>query len=104
MANKVSHRIRTNRRPAAGRHKREVPVAGTEAHRIWRANVVAGVRAAKLRRRKAGLLTLREVAAETCLPVGAVRKVFPVIQAGGRSYIRQSVVNKWKADTGADAA
>jgi hypothetical protein len=92
------------KRPPAGRHKRKVPPAGTEAHRIWRANVIAGVRAAKLRRRKAGLLTLREVAAETCLPVGAVRKVFPVIDAGGRCYVRQHLVSKWKVETGADAA
>jgi hypothetical protein len=81
-----------------------VPKAGTPGYERWRTNVAAGVRAAKLKRRAAGLLTPAEAAAETALPVSAVRSMFPVIKANGRCYIRQSVINKWKVETGADAA
>jgi hypothetical protein len=87
------------------RNVRRVPAPGTPEFADWRANVAEGVRAAKLRRRAAGLLTLSEVAIELALPMGAVRKMFPVIRAGGRCYIRRSMVEKWKIETGgADAA
>jgi hypothetical protein len=81
-----------------------VPEAGSEEHRIWRENVVAGVRRAKLKRRAAGLLSLTEAAVETCLPVSAVRKVFPVFYAGGKPYVRQRYVTQWLIETGGETA
>jgi hypothetical protein len=71
----------------------------------WKRNIASGMRAAKLKRREAGLRTLTEVAVELCLPVSAIRTMnFSIIEAGGRRYIRQSEVERWKKETGADAA
>jgi hypothetical protein len=50
-------------------------------------------------------MTFAEVAIELCLPVSAIRRMpFRVIEAGSRRFMRRSEVEKWKAETGADAA
>jgi hypothetical protein len=87
-----------------GRHARKVPNPGTEEHARWRENVREGVRKARLARRAAGLLTLREAALWTVLPLGAVKKEFPVFYAGGRPYVRERFVTEWLRETGGDVA
>lgn len=62
------------------------------------------MRAAKLKRRQAGLMTPTEVAVELGLSKRSVVAMFTVIAAGVRKYIRRSEVERWKAETGADAA
>jgi hypothetical protein len=85
------------------RHGRRVPPEGTPEHERWRANLVNGVREAKLRRRAAGMLTLTEVAVELALPVRAIKKMFPLIRAANRCYIWRSAIDRWKIETGGDA-
>jgi hypothetical protein len=81
-----------------------VPPRGTPEHVRWLERVNRGILAARKRRHEAGLLTLREVSVMTFLPLTAVRRVFPTIEIGQRSYVRAHVVKKWLADTGGDVA
>jgi hypothetical protein len=72
--------------------------------RAHRQAIRRGMADSKSRRMAAGLLTLAEVAAELCLPKSTVARMFPVIVAGSHRYIRRHEVERWKAETGADAA
>ena len=72
-------------------------------HAEWKKNIAAAMTAAKRKRVEvAHLLTLQQVAALTCLPVGAIRKMVDsgdlrCIQAGGRRYVPESEIGKLKA-------
>jgi hypothetical protein len=98
MTQKVSKSI--------GKRKvRRVPARGTPEYTRWHTNMVRGMRQSKLRRRASGLMTLREVAVDLCLSVKTIRRMnFPIIAAGSRCFIRRAEVERWKAETGADAA
>jgi hypothetical protein len=87
-----------------GIRRRKVALRGTRAFALWHRKLVEGMRAAKLKRREAGLLTPREVAAELCLSLKSVRAIFPVIRAGNREFVRRSEIEKWKRATGAEDA
>jgi hypothetical protein len=54
--------------------KRKTPPPGTPEYEVWRAKVSAGMRRAKIRRRKSGLLTFTQVAIKYDLPPGFVRR------------------------------
>jgi hypothetical protein len=82
-------------------HVRRVPERGTAQFTEWRQAVAEGVRQSKLRRRSGGLLTVGEAATLMCLPPSAARKLLPLIQVGGRSYVRLHLVRKWLAETDA---
>jgi hypothetical protein len=69
-----------------------VPDAGTPEFKRWRANVVAGKRKSKARRRSAGLMSIQEVALQFGLPVSFVRRKADrgevrTIESGPRRYI-----------------
>ena len=75
--------------------KRKTPRPGTPEFDDWRAKVSAGMRQAKTRRRKSGLLTFTQVAIKHDLPVGFVRRKadlgeLRVVASGYRRYVREA--------------
>jgi hypothetical protein len=69
------------------------PPPGTQEHAAWRAKVSEGMRRAKVRRRKAGLLTLMQIAVKYELPLGFVRRKvdageLQALKSGRRRYVR----------------
>jgi hypothetical protein len=54
---------------------RRVPPQGTPEYERWHRNVVAGMRRSRTLRRKAGLLTVTQVAREYGLPVSFIRRM-----------------------------
>lgn len=90
-------------------HNRRAPRAGTPEYQKWKEKIRMGMRAAKLRRRKAGLMTFMEVALDLCLPLYSVKRMvelnqIPAIQAGTRTYIRRAAVKAWMKEAGLAAA
>ena len=77
---------------------------GSRTYEVWRQNIANGMREAKLKRRQAGLMTPTEVGVELGLSRRSVEDLFPVIVAGTRKYIRRREVERWKTETGTDAA
>jgi hypothetical protein len=81
------------------RHPRRVPAQGTAAYKVWHKNVLAGIRKSHMRRRKAGLLTIPEVARERGLPVAFVKRKadrgeIATVESGARRYIFQSEADR----------
>jgi hypothetical protein len=75
--------------------KRKTPPPGTLEHEAWRAKVSAGMRRAKTRRRRSGLLTFTHVAIKYELPLGFVRRKadlgeLRVVESGYRRYVREA--------------
>ena len=78
-------------------------------HGEWRRNIAAGMRAAKLRRREAGLVTFPEAAVETCLAIYAIKRAadlgeFETVNAGSHRYIHRAELDRWKRQIGLSAA
>jgi hypothetical protein len=68
------------------------PLPGTPEHAEWKDKIRAGMRQAKRRRRKAGLLSITEVAVNWDLPLSFVKRKaddgeLPFIRAGSRRYV-----------------
>ena len=81
--------VATKRRKLHPRDRR------SRRHGEWRQNIAAGMRAAKLRRRAAGLVTFPEAAVETCLAVYAIKRAadlreFETVNAGSHRYIHRA--------------
>jgi hypothetical protein len=76
----------------------------SQKYEAWKKNIGNGMREAKLRRRNSGLMTPTEVAVGLGLSRRSVTEIFSLIAVGARKYIRRSDVERWKAETGADAA
>jgi hypothetical protein len=75
--------------------KRKTPPPGTPEYEAWRAKISAGMRRAKIRRRKSGLLTFTQVATKYDLPLGFVRRKadlreMQVVASGYRRYVREA--------------
>ena len=88
-----------------GIRDRKVPLRDTQAYRDWHHKLIAGMRKATLRRRKSGLLTVREAAHELCLSVANVRQMgFRSIKVGRREFLWRSEIERWKRQTGAEDA
>jgi hypothetical protein len=73
--------------------------ARSPRHAAWRKNIAAGMTAAKRKRQAVGLLTLAQVAAETCLPLGAIKKMadtgeLKTISAGNRRYVPANEIDR----------
>jgi transposase len=83
------------------RHPRD---AQSSKNAAWRENISPGMRRAKLRRREMGLMTFTEVAVELGLSKRAVESLFAPVPAGPRNYIKRADVDRWKGETGANAA
>jgi hypothetical protein len=67
-------------------------------HEEWKRKIGEGVRRAKMKRRKAGYLTARDISYETGLPLQAVYSIFrsqelAVHELGQRRYVHRS---EWK--------
>jgi excisionase family DNA binding protein len=78
-------------------------------HGDWKRNIGAGMRAAKLRRRDAGLMTFTEVSVETCLALYAIKRLvdsgeLKAVNAGSHRYIHRAELDRWKTLTGLSAA
>jgi hypothetical protein len=87
-----------SRKPVHPRDRR------SRKYEAWKENIGKGMREAKLKRRSAGLMTPTEVAVELGLSRRSVAGIFSAIAIGGRNYIRRADVDRWKTETGADAA
>jgi hypothetical protein len=79
-------------------------------HRAWRKAVTDGMRAAKIRRRDAGMMTFTEVALELVLPLYGIKHMvaagqLQAVEAGPKKrYIRRDEVERWKRENGASEA
>jgi hypothetical protein len=60
---------------AGQKRTRRVPLRGTPEYQRWHRNVVAGMRRSRMRRRKAGLLSIAQVAREHGVPASMVRRM-----------------------------
>jgi hypothetical protein len=78
---------------------RRVPVQGTVAYKVWRKNVLAGIRRSQMRRRKAGLFTIPETAEKRGLPVAFVKRKadrgeVATVESGARRYIHEAEADR----------
>lgn len=94
--------------PTAGRkvHPRD---PRSRQHGEWKQTIASGMRAAKLKRRKAGLRTFTEAAVETCAAVYAIKRAvhlgeLKAVDVGSHKYIHRAELERWKKQTGLSAA
>jgi len=85
---------------------RRCPSRGTPEHAQWRSNISQGMRHAKVKRRKAGVLSFQQAAIRYDLPVSFVKRKADlgevrVLRAGSRTYIRVAEAERVFGETAA---
>jgi hypothetical protein len=89
------------------------PPAGTREHALWKKRVAAGMRKAKAQRRKAGILSVVQIAVEFDLPPAFTKRAIlhaadtgelKIIWAGRRPYVRREDAERLFGTEGSAAA